>query len=229
MLQYQEVERLHLAQDLHDGPLQELYGISYQIRALQNTEGLESALAGLSQVDDMLQKQIQTLRAFCGELRPPTLAPFGLEKAIQSNVEHFRQSHPEIKVHLDLMHDGKTLPEKVRMALFRIYQELMNNIARHSRATQVTVRFHLDEEQVILEIEDNGRGFNMPKRLVELGRSGHLGLIGALERSEAIGGQMKISSNPGDGTLIQVRVPRIFHEEMWNNESIVNEAWRVGK
>ncbi len=215
LMESRDSERLQIAQELHDGPLQDLYAISYQLRSIDQTDSREKISALLSNVDGMLKSQIQTLRALCGELRPPTLAPFGLEKAIQSHAEKYQQMHPEVKMVLDLMHDGKTLPEKVRLTLFRIYQELINNVTRHSRATQVIVRFHLDDEQSLLEVEDNGRGFTIPERWVDLARHGHLGLVGILERVEAIGGYMKVRSQPGMGTIAQVSIPRVLREPVW--------------
>ena len=148
------------------------------------------------------------MRFISSELRPQTLTPFGLEKAILSHVERFQETHPELQVKLDLMPDGQILPEGMRLSLFRIYQELLNNAAQHARASQVWIRFTLDSEQVVLEVQDDGRGFEAPQRWIELARQGQLGLVETLERAEAIGGQMKVVSAPGEGALIRVTVPR---------------------
>ena len=99
------------------------------------------------------------------------------------------------------------------MALFRICQQALNNVQRHAQANQVTIRLKLDSEQVILEVEDNGCGFQMPQRRIELARQGHLGLVGAAERAEAIGGQLKIISSPQNGTLIQAIIPRFMNPD----------------
>jgi signal transduction histidine kinase len=156
----------------------------------------------------MLQQVIQDLRALCTELRPPTLAPFGLEKAIRSHAGSFQATHPQLNIQLDLASDGQTLSEQVRLALFRIYQEGLNNVVRHAEASHLQIRFSLDEKQSVLEIEDDGRGFKLPPRPIQLARQGHLGLIGAIERAEAVGGQLKITSAPEKGTLIRIVVPR---------------------
>lgn len=107
------------------------------------------------------------------------------------------------------MADGQTLPERVRMALYRIYQIAITNVLRHAQATQVWIQFKLNREDVILEIKDNGRGFEVPERWIELARQGHLGLVGALERAEAIGGRLQVESEPGRGSLVRVTAPRI--------------------
>jgi two-component system sensor histidine kinase UhpB len=208
LLESREMERVQLAQELHDEPIQDLYGILYQLNDigeyLANGSG-QKELAGLRVT---VQQVIHKLRAICGELRSPTLAPFGLEGAIREHAEGFQEKHPGIKISLDLMYDGETLPEQMRLNLFRIYQQAMSNIARHAQATQVAVSFVWNEREVVLQIEDNGRGFEVPRRWIGLVREGHLGLVGAAERAEMIGGQMKIVSNPGKGTTIKVIVSR---------------------
>jgi signal transduction histidine kinase len=224
LMQSREMERLQLAQDLHDGPLQELYGISYQLRSLYGAGSEEEIHRGLINAEVMLQKQIQTLRTICGELRPPTLAPFGLEKAIRSHSDTFGKTYPNLNVRLELMHDGQSISEKIRLALFRIYQELLNNVARHANANQVIVRLQLSDEEIFLEVDDNGNGFDVPTRWVQMARQGHLGLIGVSERAELVGGKMRIFSSSGKGTRVQVTVPRTFQEEMWNIEAAHNET-----
>ena len=208
LLEGAEMERLHIAQEVHDGPMQELHGISYRLGELEEVLPDDASLGQLVASQAMLQQVIQDLRALCTELRPPTLAPFGLEKAIRSHAGSFQATHPQLNIQLDLASDGQTLSEQVRLALFRIYQEGLNNVVRHAEASHLQIRFSLDEKQSVLEIEDDGRGFKLPPRPIQLARQGHLGLIGAIERAEAVGGQLKITSAPEKGTLIRIVVPR---------------------
>jgi signal transduction histidine kinase len=209
-----EAERLHLAQELHDGPIQDLYGVAYRLNGLWDGLQDEVSRGQLVAAQATLQRLIQELRTLCGELRPPTLTPFGLEKAIRSHAEQFQETHPELEVTLELMPDGQLLSEQVRLALFRIYQEALNNIIRHAQARHIWIRLRLNEKHVSLEIQDDGRGFEVPKRRVELARQGHLGLVGATERSEAIGGELRILSTPGQGTLIEITIPRFSEQEI---------------
>src|SRR5919199_6898631 len=102
-----EVERLHLAQELHDGPVQDLYGARFQLGALESELHDAGTLASLTAALTTLQHVTGTLRATCGELRPPTLAPFGLEMAIRSHAARVQEMHPELELQLDLMHDGQ--------------------------------------------------------------------------------------------------------------------------
>jgi signal transduction histidine kinase len=202
-----EAERLALAQELHDGPMQDLYGITYQMDAIRNGVTPDEREQKINAVQNELQNVIQTLRATAGELRPPTLTAFGLEKAIRSHAEHAKRSYPDLQIQLNLMPDRQTLPDRVRLALFRIYQVSLANIVRHAAATQAEICLTLDDNQVVLEIRDNGRGFEVPERLIQLARQGHLGLVGASERAEAVGGKMEIISAPGEGTLVRVLAP----------------------
>lgn len=203
-----EAERLRLAMELHDGPLQDLYGASFQIQEIIPALRSASEQSTIRNSLAIVQQVISTLRSTVGELRPPTLIPFGLEKAIRSHADRWRQIYPDLEIHLELMSDALTLTENARLSLFRIYQQLISNVARHARASNLWVRLKLLEDQVILEVEDDGRGFSLPARWVELAREGHAGLLGVSERAEAVGGTMDIESAVDAGTLVRVSVPK---------------------
>ena len=203
-----EAERRELARDLHDGPMQELYGLVFQLETVAPSFEAGQGEEAISAMKAKLLQVIQSLRTISRELRPPALAPYGLEKAIRSHAETLQQAHPDLKVLLDLDTDGQALPEAMRMALFRIYQTAIINVIRHARATQAEVHFSVDPGHVRLEIQDNGCGFQVPDRWIELARQGHMGLVGAAERAEAAGGKLQVESQPGKGSLIRVIVPR---------------------
>jgi signal transduction histidine kinase len=112
---------------------------------------------------------------------------------------------------MDLMTDGQSLPERIRLALFRIYQQTLVNVMRHAQAHHINVRFFFDERDITLEIEDDGRGFIVPEKWIDLARQGHMGLVGAAERAEAIGGKLNIESDPNRGTRVRVVAPRNFN------------------
>ncbi|MEJ2706955.1 MAG: PAS domain S-box protein [Anaerolineales bacterium] len=204
-----ENERLYLAQELHDGPLQDLQVINFQLSTLEMDSHLEDGDQDtLEQTKESLHEVSTALRAICGELRPPALVPFGLEKAIRSYLDQIHERIPDLQIEADLMQDEQSLPERVRLALFRIFQHTVLNVTNHAEAEHMWVKFALDDEQIELEIRDDGCGFQVPDRWIELVRQGHFGLVGALERAEAIGGKMQINSKPGTGTRIRVTVPR---------------------
>ena len=196
-----------IAQDLHDGPLQELSGLTFYLTDIEQNAPDEATSQQAQAVHVSLVHLIHELRSYLSELRPPVLAPFGLEKAIRSYAAQFQQKHPELHLHLKLDPDQQRLNEETRLALFRIYQETLNNIIKHAGAREVHVRLSVKSQEIEFEIEDNGKGFLVPQEWVSLARQGHLGLVGIRERAESIGGQMQIWSRPGEGTRIQVRAP----------------------
>ena len=208
LIQQRELERMDIARDLHDGLLQEMTAIGFALAEAMSTDEKQARIERLSWVRDNLQTQSSEIRTFCNELRPPALAPFGLEKAIHSHVEAYQKRHSDLVINLNLQSDQQTLPEETRMALFRIYQESLNNISKHSKAGQAWISLSLDDEEVCLEIEDNGIGFDLPRDWVAQARSGHLGLLGMRERVQSIGGEIEFSSSPGQGTRVRVVVPR---------------------
>ena len=207
LMQGREMERLRMAQDIHDGPLQEIIGVSYQIKELESIIKDDAGSEQLQAIRTALQQLTNSVRTFCGELRPPTLVPFGLEKTILSHVEEFQETHPELTINLDLDKDSQILPEQVRIVLFRIYQESLNNILRHAQAKAIGIRFKLSTDTAVLEVQDDGAGFTLPGHWLKLARQGHLGLVGAMERAKEVGGELEVVSAPSQGTLIRAVVP----------------------
>lgn len=206
-----EVERLHLAQELHDGPLQELYSIAFQLSELQSMISSHRGKNLSKSLTEQIQQVANSVRAVCGDLRPPALAPYGLERAIRSHARSLSDRHPELTIELDLDADGQELSERVRIMLFRIYQQAIANAIRHAQADRIWVTFRMGGDEVMLDVRDNGRGFEMPGRMVDLVRQGHYGLAGSMERAESIGGRFVVETHPGAGTLARVIAPR--HEE----------------
>ncbi len=201
-----ELERLRLAQDLHDGPMQDLYGASYHLDELQRLADEELG-AGLHQVEQQVQHTISELRDIARELRPPAISTFGLEKAIRSYVHDFHDKHPNMKLEISLARDHQMLPEDTRLTLFRVLQQALINVVRHSHADAVSIRFSLDAEEARLSIADNGKGFRVPSNWIGFVRDGHYGLAGAAERLNALGGRLLVDSDPGRSTVVTAIVP----------------------
>lgn len=222
-----EAERLNLARELHDGPIQDLYALSFQLRLLDELLPGGENNETLTGLQGSIQRVIDSLRATSMELRPPVLTRYGLAAAIRSHSEQFRRTQPTLRILLDLPGETRPAPgrrgtetspgagvfsdrmlsERARLALFRIYQMALINVARHAQASQVSVRLRNEEESIVLEIEDDGVGFLVPERWVEQARQGHLGLLGGAERAESLGGKMQVISSPGKGTIVRVTVP----------------------
>jgi signal transduction histidine kinase len=205
LMEAHEIDQVKLAKVLHDGPVQDLYGLSFLLKAL--TEDCNPTVrVKIEELQSGLQNVVHQLMNVCGDLRPPTLSPFGLAKTIQSHAETFQALHPELHVGVELTHD-RDLPENIRIALFRVYQEALLNVLKHAHARHVIVRFGMETDQVFLEIQDDGEGFQVPEDWVELVHQGRLGIAESIERVFSIRGELKIDSAPGSGTRLRVAIP----------------------
>jgi signal transduction histidine kinase len=202
-----ELERLRLAQDIHDAPLQDLYAVIYKLEEVRLKSSDSDSVALLQEAVGEIKKTLDALRSTASELRPPALSRFGLEKAIRSYAEDFKQKHPDIQLKLTLAHDRQFLSEPVRLVLFRAFQESLNNVVKHARATEVQVHFSFDAEEARIEIADNGKGFQVPATWIPSVRRGHYGLAGMAERVSAAGGVLTIESSPDTSTLVRVVIP----------------------
>lgn len=202
-----EAERRRLAQDLHDGPIQELYGVSFHLQDAIGPDREGSVEPVIDEAVAAIQEIIHTLREISGELRPPTLIHFGLKKAILSQIEKFQDSHPEIIVTHHLAVENLKLTEQASLGMFRIFQQALINVERHAQATLLYVNFYLQKDDLILEVQDDGKGFDLPGRWIDIAREGHLGLVGSAERAEAMGGRLEIESKAGKGALIRAAIP----------------------
>lgn len=202
-----EIERVEIAREIHDGPIQDLYGVAFAMSNIQAILEEGPAKAELRTTSDALQQVVAILRTICGELRPPTLTPFGLAKAIRSHAEDLDEKFPQIHIELDLQADDNKLPDRTRTALFRIYQQLIMNVLRHAQAREAKIRFSYDEEQAWLTVIDDGKGFEVPESWIDLVREGHFGLAGVAERAESVHGHVQVKSAPGKGTHVDVTIP----------------------
>ena len=202
-----EKERLRIARDLHDGPVQELVASTFGLQGAILDTPDPRIRESLQEIQMTLQRQVEALRNFAGEMRPAVLMKFGLARAIQDHLETFQQKHPELRVELATDPEEMPLPDDVRLVLFRIYQEALNNIVRHAEASQVNIRLSCGQEKAEVTIADDGKGFRVPKNWVDLASQGHLGLVGIQERAETAGGKVEIRSQVGKGTVVHVTVP----------------------
>jgi PAS domain S-box-containing protein len=203
---YVEAERLHLAQELHDVPLQELYGILYRLEEVRPQTRAENA-AVIGEVIGDVKSTLNSLRSIATELRPPTVSKLGFEKSARAHIQEFREKHPAMLVHASLKRDAHLLPEDTRLLLYRVLREAFSNIVRHARATEINVRFEFDAAKACLEITDNGKGFSVPENWSDTVRGGHYGLAGMSERLSIVGGTLEVFSAPGVSTTVRATLP----------------------
>ena len=207
LLEYREKERQEIARDLHDGPVQDLSGLIFNIQFTKEAVADNGLLVELEAINRGLKSVVHDLRGMINELRPPSLIRFGLSRAAQMYLEDFQERHPGIEMDIRLIDDQNMLSEQIRLTLFRIFQEALNNAAKHADASRLSVTFRCQPDHALLEIRDNGKGFTLSNQLVDYTVKGHFGLVGMKERAEAVGGTLQVLSKQGEGTIIRVSVP----------------------
>ena len=195
-------ERQRLARELHDSVSQALYGISLGIHtALEAQErDPEAATASLEYAIALTEAGLAEMRALIFELRPESLETEGLVAALTKQVAVLRARY-KLAVEADLGEEP-ALSLEGKHALYRIAQEACHNIVKHARASAVALRLAEQENGILLEVRDNGRGFDPTGSF-----PGHLGLRSMQERIAKAGGTLAIERAPGQGTYICARVP----------------------
>ena len=196
-----EEERLRIARELHDELGQRLSALQMELAGLAPslpTGGAELMHSLLAMVDDT----IASVRRISSELRPLMLDDLGLNAALEWLVDNWKR-HTNIPVTLHLCDENPPLDDKATIALYRIVQEALANVARHAHASAVTISFRREPCRLCLTIEDNGAGY--PAAAV--GRAGAHGLLGIRERVYMLGGSLDIANGPGGGAQLVIRVP----------------------
>lgn len=198
-----EEERIEIARDIHDDLGQQLTAVQIAIYRLakqwKHEDSLEKQLQGIT---DMIAQVIQSIRRISTQLRPAVLDDIGLTEAMKWQTGEFEKRF-SIRVTAFFSDIPDNLQQNITVALFRIYQETLTNIARHAEATHVQVRLTCDHRLLTLEVQDDGKGVD--EELISAKRT--LGLLGMQERALMIGGEFIFSSQPGKGTTVKILIP----------------------
>lgn len=216
LLMERELERKHLARELHDETIQDLLSLNYQIEEIISLVDERGALtAELDDVHYNIRQLVAAIRVICGDLRPPTIDSFGLGAALKSYLLGWRD-RTGIEAHLVLSEDFGRLSETIELSIFRIVQESLNNVWKHSGASHVQVTVAYSSPRMLsVTIADNGDGLPQNFDLSALGRSGHFGLLGISERVALLGGRLSIQNQSVGGLclIIEIPHPRVVPEE----------------
>lgn len=214
----QEEERQRIARELHDDLCQQLSGMKLNVEVIQSdVSGKDKGLhRKLQQFSKQLEEMIADVRRMSVNLRPTVLDDFGLVTALGLLTRDFERLH-KVPVNLDM--DGSkrmVIDPQSEIALYRIAQEALSNIAKHAKASRISISLHHDAQTVTLKVADDGLGFDIGESVAR--REGHtgLGLISMRERTELLGGNFQIHSAPNGGTSISAAIPintGIKHEE----------------
>ncbi len=203
----QEEERKRISHELHDDTIQSLIALSRQLDVLAGNKALpaecrEKIEVLWTQTDGI----VKGVRRLSQDLRPAAIDRLGLLSAIRWLAEE-SEKYSGIKTRVNVIGKEHQLPEDVAVALFRIIQEAVRNIGKHSGATRAGIIVEFHGHKTRITVSDNGKGFTLPSQVTELAKLGKLGLAGMQERVQLIDGTMSVQSEPGKATTITVEVP----------------------
>lgn len=206
----QEELRKKLARDLHDGPAQLLSNMIMQVEFIKKllTQQPEQVAGELDQLGQAGQQAIHEMRTMLFDLRPLVLETQGLAAALQLFTErHQAGGGPQIHLHLDETvgrYDGR-----LESTVFSIVQEAVNNALKHAQAQDIWVRAGQKGDTLVVDVEDDGSGFNLGSVLQAYEQRESFGLVNMRERAELVGGHLTIVSAVGQGTTVMLRVPAV--------------------
>ena len=199
-------ERERIGMDLHDGIIQAIYGVGLSLESALHSfdDAPEDAKTRVRHSIDGLNQAIRDLRGYILDLRPRQMGNEGLMSGLKQLITEFR-ANTLANVQLTANENElKDLPQAYSMVLFHISQEALANIAKHAKAKQVDISLWSSDERVLMEIHDNGKGFEMEKMNASIGH----GLANMQTRVRAVGGDVDISSVVDEGTTVLAWVPR---------------------
>lgn len=212
-VQASEEERIRIAGDLHDGPIQRLTTMGYDLaRAHRWLEKRETAkgMEILEATQQQLSEEINGLREMMAELRPPVLDEVGLEAALREHMKLFG-NRAGVRCELESSVGGRLDPE-LETVLYRVSQEALNNVAKHARAKNLHIALRTGNGATELAISDDGVGFSTAD-INSLSREGHFGLVSMRQRVEMAGGRFNVASTPGEGVTITAHFTDAEHPQ----------------
>jgi two-component system, NarL family, sensor histidine kinase UhpB len=199
-----EVEQIRIAREIHDELGQMLTAIKMDITSANKKmkESIYEAEKDLSKALEMVDNTVKAVRKISSELRPSILDDLGLVAALEWQSMEFEKRNNIRSVFFSSIADI-SIDSNIATVMYRIYQEALTNISRHSEATNVTAELMINDEQLILIISDNGKGFDPDTAKAKK----HLGLVGMKERALMVNGKFAIKSTTGKGTTITISIP----------------------
>jgi len=206
IIETQEQERHRLVRQLHDGPAQSLTNLILQAEICERLFDSDAARARieLGNLKTAVVSTFQKVRDFMSDLRPMMLDDLGLIPAMKRYVDTFNEKSG-VPTTLSVAGSERRLAPYKEVTIFRVTQELLNNVRQHANATRIQVNLDLDDDMVRTSVEDNGSGFN-PQEVLAAG-SKSIGLVAQRERIEMLGGELHIDSGTGRGTRISFEIP----------------------
>lgn len=219
----QEAERQRIARDLHDETGQALTAIGMGLRglstALTNKRNPDQAVKTLRHLESLSADSLHELQRLIADLRPSHLDDLGLPAALRWYAGKV-QERTDLKVMVDIEGEELQISSALKIAIFRIVQEALNNITKHAQANDVFIHLEYKPNRVLVSVRDDGVGFDLDLIRLRRTRRPSLGLAGMQERAALLGGEVNIQSSPGQGTLVEAVLPLESQEsEVWDEDS----------
>ncbi len=202
IINLQEDERKRLAQDIHDEIGQYLTAISVDASAIVGTKKLSLAKESAQAIAQVTRQMMFTIHDLLQRLRPRVLDELGLSLALAELAHHWRERNNNIVLIHSISNKLGDVDEVVAVAAYRVMQECLTNVSKHSNARRLTIQVGQDEQNILMDIEDDGNGFDVSEKT-----KGY-GLAGMKERVQGLMGEMKIVSKVGHGTKISIKLPK---------------------
>ena len=204
-----ESDRRMTAKELHDGIGASLAAIKFRLEGIveEIAQNPQRAAASLNQSIACLQAAIKETKQISAKLRPTMLDDLGLLSTISWFTRKFSEQFGNIQLRLQIEVREEDIPETLKIVIFRVLQESLHNAAKHSEATEITIGLKTDPHQIVLEVVDNGGGFDVKKVLDRQDALSRYGLASMQERAEIVGGSLAVDSSPGKSTRIKMILP----------------------
>jgi PAS domain S-box-containing protein len=204
----QEEERKRIARELHDETAQELVALSRQLDSFTSAPGKVSkrGIKLLEGIQAQADKILAGVRRFSQDLRPSVIDDLGLLPALDWLVSDLEKQF-DLTIGMAVLGPERRFSPEVELVLFRIAQEALRNVWRHSGASRAWVTVEFGDDKTTLAVTDDGKGFEVPPSMADLANVGKLGLAGMQERARLVGGKLTLESEPGKGTTVAVEVP----------------------
>jgi signal transduction histidine kinase len=220
LLTAEENERGRIARELHDGLGQSLSAIKFKLEEVSSAVDKrigETGIKSLGATISLVQNAVEEVRRITMDLRPSTLDDLGILATITWFCREFQKIYSDIKVEREINIDENDVPESLKIIIFRLLQEALNNAAKHSEADLVHLRLAKTEESIELAVEDNGKGFEVEEALAVPTSERGFGLGSMRERTELSGGTFVIDSVKAKGTTVRASWPYKGHERRTQN------------
>lgn len=209
ILENQEIERRRIAREIHDGPAQYIANAIMRIDFCKVVlkKDLENGIKELEDLKSNVKMALKEVRGIIYDLRPLSLEERGLNEAIKEMI-NIISTENRIQINSSIEDYSGEIDKIIQIAAYRIVQEILNNMKKHSRAKIVDLRFNYIKDYIYIFVQDDGVGFNVKETLINTKKKGSCyGLLGIYERVKSLGGRIEIRSSLGEGTTYKIKLP----------------------